>query len=113
MQDESSLDAIADRVLSTARMYEGIIALGEAFSTSRYLQLYFDELSYRSAYLTIRLDYLKCNPEKDRTESVALYLLSWVGKVNHLYACVLVRKVFISINLTVPRTCGYTVSYNP
>ncbi len=92
VQDESSLDTIADRVLSTATMHEGIIALAKAFGTSRHTYLdqnfeYFDELLYESAPLTIRLDYLKCNPEEYLTENVVRYLLSWVSKVDHyMYA---------------------------
>ncbi len=93
-QDESSLDAIADRVLSTATMHAGIIALAKAFGTSRHTYLdqyfkYFDELWQHSVFLAIRLDYLKCNPEEDDTEYVTCYLLSWVSKVDHyIYVCV-------------------------
>ncbi len=85
VQDESSLDAIVGRVLSSARMYEGIILLAEVFS-ALLSQQYFDEPNCQSAcaHLTIRLDYLKCNPDEDDTEYVARYLLSWVGKVDHL-----------------------------
>ncbi len=92
VQGESSLDAIADRVLSTATMHEGIIALAKAFGTrhtdvDQYFDEYYEDFRDHSTYLTIRLDYLKCNPEEYLTEYVAHYLLSWVRSLLS-YVCV-------------------------